>query len=267
MPADFRVACGFQHHPKVKQLRRRLGDAAAFSLVCLWGYTAEQGPDGSIRNDPEFIATAAEWSGDPEAFVNALIECGLLDRKGRSLLVHNWAIRNPFAASFEKRSTQAREANRIRWEREHQERMRQPSEPESGSDTVGTISDSGSAPPLPSSSPPIPNPSRKVRSKRSDDTEAEGFKRFYAEYPRHEARTKALKAWHALNPGEELQTRILSDIRHRNQSVWRDKDMQFLPLPASYLNGKRWEDELDATSNHNGALPPTADEYFGGRSS
>lgn len=263
MPADFRVACGFQHHPKVKQLRRRLGDAAAFSLVCLWGYTAEQGPDGAIRNDPEFVATASEWSGDPEQFVNTLVECGLLDRRGRSLKIHNWAIRNPFAASFETRSAQAREANRIRWEREHRERMRKLSEPDSGSDAVPVRTDSGSAPPFPSSSPPPPNPSKRaVRSRRSDDGEPEGFITFYQAYPRHEARKKALNAWRDLKPDADLQSKMLNDIARRNRTIWLDKERKFLPLPSTYLNEKRWEDEIEG-SGRNGAIPPTAGEYWG----
>lgn len=259
--SDFRVAVGFQNHPKVKQLRRRLGDAAAFSLVCLWGFAAEQGGDGTLPNDPDFIATASDWTGDPERFVNALIDYKLLDRRGESLQVHDWTSRNPFAASFEKRSAQSREANKIRWEREHRNRVQPASEPESGSDANPIRSGPGSAPPFPSSSLPIPN---RVRSKRSDDIEAGVFERFYAEYPRHEARKKALEAWNRLEPDPETQTQILADVKHRAQTVWLGKDRQFIPLPASYLNGRRWEDEIGGLSRNGTALPPTSEEYYRG---
>lgn len=30
------------------------------------------------------------------------------------------------------------------------------------------------------------------------------------------------------------------------RTVWRDKDPEYLPYPASWLNGERWEDEVPA---------------------
>jgi hypothetical protein len=249
--SDFRVACGFQHHPKVRQLRRRLGDGAAFSLVCLWGFAAQQGRDGLLPNNTDFIASASDWSGDAQEFVNVLVECHLLDRKRRALKIHNWSARNPFAASFEMRSAQAKEANKIRWERVNRERMRKASEPESGPDTVQSE-------PGPNRNPPSPSPTlspKKVRSKRSDDSEPEGFQKFYGSYPRHDARKKALEAWLSVNPNDELESRIIADVERRKTTDWRDTPRKFIPLPSTYLNGARWTDEIGTPPNNNGATP------------
>jgi hypothetical protein len=149
MQIDFRVTCGFQHHPKIKLLRESLGDAGVLGLLCLWGHIAEQGRnDGAIPNDPKFVAAAADYRGDPEQFVKTLVDCHLLDRKGRLLLIHNWVIRNPWAANGKFRSAQAREANRIRRDRQHREQMRHLSEPESGTDADRTRPDIRSDSPL-----------------------------------------------------------------------------------------------------------------------
>ena len=61
---------------------------------------------------------------------------------------------------------------------------------------------------------------------------------FYDAYPRHEAKTAAIKAWRTLNPDAELADRIMQDIER-----FKDRERQFIPLPATYLRGRRWEDE------------------------
>jgi hypothetical protein len=98
-------------------------------------------------------------------------------------------------------------------------------------------------------------------SVRSDRSEPDRFDEFYNLYPRHEARKKALEAWRRLKPSPEMCDRIIADLKHRAQTTWQGKDQQFIPLPASYLNGRRWEDET-APATTNGVLPPTSEEYY-----
>jgi len=68
-----------------------------------------------------------------------------------------------------------------------------------------------------------------------------GFDLFWQQYPRHQARKDAMKAWHQIGADvdEELQARILADLADRS---W-PRDKQFVPLPATYLRGARYEDE------------------------
>jgi hypothetical protein len=48
------------------------------------------------KYDPEDIADAAEWEGDPQTFLDAMINCGpgvvagFIERKGDELIVHDW---------------------------------------------------------------------------------------------------------------------------------------------------------------------------------
>jgi hypothetical protein len=68
---------------------------------------------------------------------------------------------------------------------------------------------------------------------------AESFEKFWAKYPRHEAKKDAFKAWCQLKPDARLVDQILENLRQR---VWPNRK-QFVPLPASYLRGYRWRDD------------------------
>ncbi len=72
----------------------------------------------------------------------------------------------------------------------------------------------------------------------------EGFDEFYASYPRHEARRDAERAWQKLAPDEALRIQIHAALDTQKQSQqWRKDNGSFVPLPASWLNGRRWEDQ------------------------
>jgi hypothetical protein len=64
------------------------------------------------------------------------------------------------------------------------------------------------------------------------------FEVFYEAYPKHEAKQDAMKAWSVLRPNAEMCDRIMSDIER-----FRGRERQFIPLPATYIRGRRWEDE------------------------
>lgn len=76
--------------------------------------------------------------------------------------------------------------------------------------------------------------SLKVESEKIDRS----FDDFYKSYPRHEAKADALKAWKALNPDEVLIKRMAMDLKR-----FASTERRFVPLPATYLRGRRWEDE------------------------
>ncbi|MDO8431334.1 MAG: hypothetical protein Q7S58_02885 [Candidatus Binatus sp.] len=76
---------------------------------------------------------------------------------------------------------------------------------------------------------------------RSDpDPIGEQFEQFYSAYPRRQAKREAEVAWRKLNPGEQLREQILDDIRQRYAAT----EPKFIPLPATYLRGARWTDEI-----------------------
>ena len=79
----------------------------------------------------------------------------------------------------------------------------------------------------------------------SADDSLNGFEDFWSAYPRKDGKQEAIKAWKALNPNKELQGAILEDIRRRldRDGSWHKTEMRFIKMPASYLRGRRWEDE------------------------
>jgi hypothetical protein len=85
------------------------------------------------------------------------------------------------------------------------------------------------------------------------------FDQFYEQYPRHIGRQKAHASWKALT-GEEKEA-ALADLPRR-KAAW-DKagtDHQFIPHPTTWLNQRRWTDELPRPPQ------PRAKEVFSGNS-
>lgn len=76
------------------------------------------------------------------------------------------------------------------------------------------------------------------------------FDRFWAAYPKKKSKADAQKAFEKLAPGEELLSRMLSALEQQKQSGdWQREGGQYIPYPASWLNGRRWEDEESPTQN------------------
>lgn len=83
-----------------------------------------------------------------------------------------------------------------------------------------------------------------------------GFDEFWAAYPKHMGKGNAEKAWEKLKPDAELVSCILSTIEKCKKSKqWNEDNGRFIPYPATWLNRKGWEDELEActtrTSSYN----------------
>ena len=85
----------------------------------------------------------------------------------------------------------------------------------------------------------------KINNKVSKETYAREFDVFWAAYPRHTGKQDAYKAFVKLKPDEALMQAILAGIEKQKQSAqWTKDGGQFIPHPATWLNGCRWEDEL-----------------------
>ena len=69
------------------------------------------------------------------------------------------------------------------------------------------------------------------------------FDTFWAAYPRKEAKKDAMKAWASLALGQKFAARESIPIHVR---YWEasGRSKQYIPLPATWLRGERWEDEL-----------------------
>ena len=108
MAVDARIAVSLPSHPKTKKLIKRLGQQAAWNLVCLILWAATNRSDGTLSGmSIEDIELAADWAGDDGAFVAALIDVRFLDDEDGAFVLHDWHEHNPWAAGADARSAKA----------------------------------------------------------------------------------------------------------------------------------------------------------------
>lgn len=94
---------------------------------------------------------------------------------------------------------------------------------------------------------PKPPRARVVKVTRADAQALENpdFRAFWAAYPNKKARFRALKVWEHLKPDLPTQKTILLALeRFKRTSGWTKDGGQFIPHPATWLNQRRWEDEI-----------------------
>jgi hypothetical protein len=111
---------------------------------------------------------------------------------------------------------------------------------------------SRSGPPLPSSSsvsssPSVSSLNTPSECRPTDDgaTVADGFDGFWSAYPKKVKKTAARSAWDKIGPDADLTRTILAAIERQKQSTdWTKNGGEYVPHPTSWLNGRRWEDEV-----------------------
>jgi hypothetical protein len=71
---------------------------------------------------------------------------------------------------------------------------------------------------------------------------SEEFEQFWLLYPRREARKRAHTAFSRLSKSD--QQALIEHIPIRIEKAWKDQQKQFIPLPDSFIRGRRWEDDF-----------------------
>jgi hypothetical protein len=86
---------------------------------------------------------------------------------------------------------------------------------------------------------------------------AEGFDEFWSAYPKKRSKGQAEKAWQKIKPDASTFRRIIEAIEiHKRSNDWQKESGAYIPYPATWLNAKCWEDEinLDKGTPWEGAL-------------
>ena len=70
------------------------------------------------------------------------------------------------------------------------------------------------------------------------------FEVFWKEYPRKTAKKDAEKAWRKIQAHKHLD---VIEATRKHALMWRQQgtEKQYIPYPASWLRGERWEDEIE----------------------
>ena len=105
------------------------------------------------------------------------------------------------------------------------------------------VPEPAAAPPETGLSQSSASPAKKAA--KTEPYDLTGFIAFWAAHPRKVDKKRATAAWQKLRPNAETQTAILLGIEQLMRvQDWDREDRRFVALPATYLNNRRWEDEL-----------------------
>ncbi|ENB9667650.1 phage replication protein [Pseudomonas putida] len=92
------------------------------------------------------------------------------------------------------------------------------------------------------------------------------FPKFWKLYPNKKGKAAAEKAWKKLKVTDDLFTLIAQGLAKQCASPGWIKDKgQFIPHPATWLNGKRWEDEVEVPADNVHHLPTSRHHGFAER--
>lgn len=241
-------------HPKLKLAARDLGISLCHMrgvMGSIWMFTSMSFPRGDIgRMSNEEIAVAIDYDRDPEELVRVLVARRLLDEHAECrLYVHDFSEHADDTVHYK-----LARAGLSFMDGAKSRRVRD------GLQRKSTVGDSrrqrirvGDRPPTPTptTTPTTTNTERssvaRVGRKRRGRTDVpEGFEDFYQAYPRKKARPAAESAWRKLNPNPDLRAKIMDALELVKAShEWRKDRGRFVPYPATFLNGDRWEDQID----------------------
>lgn len=99
-------------------------------------------------------------------------------------------------------------------------------------------------------SPSLLPPKRSIKEKKlkrieknKETNKEKNFDIFWKAYPRKRAKGQAEKAFDKINPDEPLLARLLKAVGEQAKTQdWQKDGGKFIPYPATWLNGKYWED-------------------------
>ena len=92
--------------------------------------------------------------------------------------------------------------------------------------------------------------------KRREETEyTDRFNQFWKAYPKKQGKGEAWEAWRKVEKIKIILDDILNAVKKQKKSrQWQKDDGQYIPNPATWLNQRRWEDELDTPEVYEGGL-------------
>lgn len=97
-----------------------------------------------------------------------------------------------------------------------------------------------------SNTPYIPHEEKRM-------TSAERFAQFWSAYPRKVGKGAAERAWKTLKVDDDLLKTILDAIEAQKKGrQWTSNNGQYIPHPTTWLNQKRWLDEVDSGVGRDG---------------
>ena len=247
-------------HPKTRKLARILSigkPTVIGHLHCFWWWALDYADDGDLsRFDALDIAIGAEWDGDPDTFVMAMVQAGFID-DGDALTIHDW---EDYAGKLLNRKRA--NARRMKEARAAQNTAEIDSQPDTCDERASHVQDTQRARVEPPDQTRPDQTEKDTLSSPSGDGEGAflrdvshnaakatqeldaRFDEFWAHYPRKESKGAARKAWKKIRPSRSLTDRMIAAVEQQKKSPkWREDGGRFIPHPSTWLNNERWEDQ------------------------
>lgn len=233
-------------------------------LCCLWLWGIDNAdPSGLLAGVEAADLADALRIHDAEQLAEALITSGYLDKTEEGYVIHNWP---EYGGALQRN----RENDRIR-KRESRSREAEAKESSTGNKDVRRMS-SGRDEDVQRMSGAREEKSRVEKSnnispynppnggaRASIKNDFVGFEEFWSLWPKKQGKQDAEKAWNKIKPDASLFDTIRTAIEQQKHSQqWTKDSGQYIPLPATWLNAKRWEDELP----HAQDAPPRLPSYY-----
>lgn len=225
-----KVRCDLQSHPKiVRILSATKSDKFRVigGLHAVWSVFDAHSEDGVLHGyTPELMDHIIGWEG----FSDAMIAAGWLGvGESESLVMPEFSEHNGQSAKRraedQKRKRDSRKSVRILSEQSPQKSGLEKRREE-----------------------------KNIKPPRSPKGDWPRFADFWSAYPNKKGKQAAIKAWNKLRPDDKLIDAILSAIRIQSLSdQWIKDDGQYIPMPATWLNGRRWEDQVGKKAEQHGA--------------
>jgi len=213
-----------EKHPKVIDLMCSMGWSLNETIGALhrfWWWCVDYTEDGDLRkhNDARIALSVGLNAESGKHFVDAMCQSGWIDREPY-FRVHDWWDYVGLFLQIKYKH------NPSKWKK-----IRSKYKNRSNNRSDNSIPNL-TKPNLTKHIPPI-------------SPQGDGFDDFWKEYPRKIAKHNALKAWFKLKPDETLRGVILKAVARQSASdSWRAENGKYIPHPATWLNGHRWEDQV-----------------------
>ena len=95
------------------------------------------------------------------------------------------------------------------------------------------------------------NKQETINNKQLTNLTLERFELFWKSYPKKISKEAAKKSWLKINPDDELMSKMVNAVSYQRLS---EREEKFIPHAATWLNGKRWEDEVTTKPAFDGRL-------------
>lgn len=225
-------------------------------VFAVWAYViANADPPGVVELNPKFLAGCIGTSREEvqraiEFLCQPDSESQNKDEGGRRLVPMEAMLYR--VTSFQKyremrSASERREYHRDYW---HKRKAQQALNSTQQNSTNSTKAEAEAEAEAEEKNPPTPR-------KRGVRRVSPLFDRFWQAYPRKENKKRAQEAFARIDPDEALLTRMLAAVERAKASAqWRKDGGEFIPHAATWLNGRRWEDDAGPPGHGNGAALP-----------